>query len=98
MKECKNGVCGVRRVDGHRTGSEYGVKKLMWRSSETEELLRNASREEMRIHMTGTGHRELLFMKQAIINVAKRMAYWRWGEPLRNDFDESKKMFWKEVN
>ena len=88
----------MRRVGGQRTGIEYGVKKLMWRCSETEELLRNASREKMRIHMTGTGHRELLFMKHAIINVAKRMAYLRWGEPLRNDFEESKKIFLKELN
>ena len=31
------------------------------------------------------------------VKVAKRMADWRWGERLGNDFEGSKKMFWKEV-
>ena len=29
---------------------------------------------------------------------AKRMANWRWGERLGNDFEGNKKIFWKEVN
>ena len=35
-------------------------------------------------------------MKLAV-QAAKRMADWRWGERLRNDFEGNKKMFWKEV-
>ena len=31
------------------------------------------------------------------VKVAKRMADWRWGERLLNNFDCNKKMFWKEV-
>ena len=35
-------------------------------------------------------------MKQAV-KVAKRLADWRWGERLGNDFEGNKNMFWKEV-
>ena len=35
-------------------------------------------------------------MKRAV-TVAKRMADWRWGERLGNDFEGNKNMFWKEV-
>ena len=35
-------------------------------------------------------------VKQSI-KVAKRMADWRWGERLWNDFEGHKKMFWREV-
>ena len=35
-------------------------------------------------------------MKLAV-QVAKRMADWRWGERLGNDFEGNKKIFWKEV-
>ena len=31
------------------------------------------------------------------VQAAKRMADRRWGERLENDFEGSKKMFWKEV-
>ena len=40
--------------------------------------------------MTGTGHRGWWF------KVAKKMADWRWGERLGNDFEGNKKMFWNE--
>ena len=35
-------------------------------------------------------------MKRAV-KVTKRMADWRWGEQLGNNFEGNKKMFWKEV-
>ena len=35
-------------------------------------------------------------MKRAV-KVTKRMADWRCGERLGNDFEGNKKMFWKEV-
>ena len=35
-------------------------------------------------------------VKQAV-KVAKRMADWRWGEQLGNNFEGNKKLFWKEV-
>ena len=31
------------------------------------------------------------------IQATKRMADWRWGEQLGNDFEGNKKMFWKEA-
>ena len=31
------------------------------------------------------------------VQAAKRMADWRWGERLWNDFEGNKKIFWKEV-
>ena len=37
-----------------------------------------------------------MVIKQAV-QVVKRMADWRWGERLGNDFEGNKKMFWKEV-
>ena len=34
---------------------------------------------------------------QQAVKVAKRMAGWRWGERLGNDFEGNKKMFWREM-
>ena len=31
------------------------------------------------------------------VKVAKRMADWRWGERLLNNFEGSKNMFWKQI-
>ena len=35
-------------------------------------------------------------MKRAV-KVSKRMADWRWGERLGNNFEGNKRMFWKAV-
>ena len=70
----------------HETNGR-AVKKLVWRWPTTEELLRNDCREEKGLHMTDAGHRELMLNR-----VAFRMADYRWGERLGNDF-LGKKMF-----
>ena len=36
-------------------------------------------------------------MKLAVQVAKKRMADRRWGEPLGNDFEGNKKMFWKDL-
>ena len=35
--------------------------------------------------------------QRVVVKVAKRIADRRWGERLGNDFEDNKKMFWKEV-
>ena len=42
-------------------------------------------------------YREQRAVVKRAVKVAKRMADWRWGERLGNDFEGNKKMFWKEV-
>ena len=52
------------------------VKRFEWPWLKSEKLLWNNSKEEMGIHMTGTGHRELWWNRQL-----KLWKKWQWGEP-----------------
>ena len=62
VKGCTNEVCGMRCVGWQkRKASEWWSEEVCLAVAEKhEELLKNGCREQIGIHMTGTGHRELL--------------------------------------
>ena len=94
--ECTNDVCGMRRVGRQRIkGSEWwneGVGKAVAEKRRAfEEWLQRRDR------VTYDRYRAQRVAVKLAVQAAKRMADWRWGERLGNDFEGNKKMFWKEV-
>ena len=87
----------MRRVSGQRRkGSEWWNEEVCFAVA----VKRRAFEEwlQRRNRLTYDRHRaQRLVVKQAV-KVAKRMADWRWGERLWNNFEGNKRMFWKEVN
>ena len=87
-------VCGMRCVGGQRRkGSEWWSEEVglaVIEKRRAEEWLQRRDRD------TYDRYRAQRAVVKQAVKVAKRMADWRWREPLGNAF-EGKKMFWKEV-
>ena len=94
---CAQEVCGVRRVGGaRRKGSEWWneeireavqVKKLAY-----EKWLQRSD------EVTYDCYRRERNRVKRMVKEAKVRADERWGQKMTDNFEENKKMFWKEVN
>ena len=96
IMECTNDVCGMRRVGGQRRkGSEWWNEEIGRAVGEK----RRAFEEwlQRRDRVTYDKYRAQRVVAKLQFKLKKRMADWRWGERLRNDFEGNEKMFWKEV-
>ena len=88
--ECTNDVCGMRRVGRQRRkGSEWWneVGRVV---AAKRTAFRNGYREEIGTYARYQAQRAVV---KLAVKVAKRMADWRWGECLGNNFEGNKKMF-----
>ena len=52
---------------------------------------------QKRDRLTYDRYRAQRVVVKRAVKVANRMADWRWGERLGNNFEGNKKMFWNEV-
>ena len=96
VKGCTNDICGMRCVGGQRRkGSKWWSAGVVLAVAENrrsfEEWLQRRDRD------TYVRYRAQRAVVKQASKVEKRMANWRWGERLGNDFEGNKKMFWKEV-
>ena len=89
-------VCGKRRVGGFvRKGSE-------WWSEEVEVAVKEKRKAFEMWLQNNNGetygkYKEKRREVKLKVGEAKRAADWRWGQRLGEDFEQNKKMFWKEV-
>ena len=96
VMECTNDVCGMRCVGGQRrTGREWWNEEV----GRAVAKKRRAFEEwlQRRDGLTYDRYRAQTVVVKRAVKVAKRMADWRWGESLGNNFEGNKNMFWKEV-
>ncbi len=96
VTRCSNEVCGMRRVGVFaRKGSEWwseDVKKVVADKRRAfEEWLQE------RDDMSYERYRIKRNLVKQVVKEAKRVADRRWGMRLSGNFEENKKMFWKEV-
>ena len=92
--ECTNDACGMRHVGWQRRkGSEWWNEEVGRAVAEK----RRAFEEwlQRRDRVTYDKYRALILVVKRSVQVANRMANWRCGERLGNDFEGNKKMFYK---
>ena len=81
------------RREEKKGGVNGGMKKWVGRWPKREEPSWNGYGEEIGLPTTDAGQR--VVVKRAV-KVAKRIADWRLGERLGNDFEGNKNIFWKD--
>ena len=88
--------CGMRRVDGQRRKwSEWWNGGVCRAGAEKRRAFEECLQRRDRV--TYDRYRAQRVAVKLAVQSAKRMADWRWGERLGNDFEGNKKMFWEEV-
>ena len=94
--ECAEEVCGMRRVGGGvRKGSEWwceDVRKAVAEKRQAYEVWL-----QRRDEASYESYKERRNQAKRAVRVAKVRADERWGRKLTENFQENKKMFWKEV-
>ena len=96
VMKCAREVCGMRRVGGgRRKGSEWWndevSEAVAAKRGAYEEWLQRESEE--RYERYKDKRREV----KRVVKKAKREADVRWGRQMEGNFEENRKMFWKEV-
>lgn len=89
-------VCGMKRVGGYvRKGSEWWSEEVGTAVGEKrkafEEWLQNKN------DVTYERYKTKKLEVKRKVREAKRAADWRWGQKLGENYEQNKKMFWKEV-
>ena len=92
VMECTNAVCGMRREGGQRRkGSEWWNEELGRAVAEKRRAFEESL--QSRDKLTNDRYRAQRVDVKRAVKVAKRMADWRWGERLGNNFEGNKMMF-----
>ena len=96
LLRCAKNVCGVRRVGGcRRKGCEWWNEEVKLAVAQKRKAFEQWL--QARSAVAYDNYREMRKVVKQVVRRAKRDADARWGRRLCQNFEENKKMFWKEV-